>query len=132
VKSTAPAGQRAALCGRPGVPVVSPCSVCRLPAAGIVGGGLRSGEALVCAACVEAMTGALDQRVATLDRDELAAAEEIGGGAELTPEEEYGRTLADEQEWALLPDGTLVQAEHDPQRRGLAWSATGQRTGRTW
>ena len=127
VKSGAPAGQRAALRGRPGVPVVSPCSVCRMPAAGIVGGGLRTGEALVCASCVEAMTGALDERVATLGPDELAAAEAIGMAPELTPEEEYDRALADEQDWSMLPDGSLVEADQDPQRDGLAWNASARR-----
>jgi hypothetical protein len=67
VKSGAPAHPRSAVRDRPGVPRVVPCSVCRLPAAGLVGGGLRTDEALVCAACVQAMTGALDERVSVRD-----------------------------------------------------------------
>lgn len=96
----------------------------RCAAAGLVAGGLRSGEAVVCAACVATMTGTLDERVARLDPDELAAAEAVGAGPELTPEQEFERAIADQQDWSMLPDGTLVEADQDPTRDGLAWLST--------
>jgi hypothetical protein len=101
---------------RPGVPRVVTCSVCRRPAAALVGGGLRPGEALVCADCVGVMTAALDEHVATIDPADLDEA------AELTTEQAYDAALDDEQVWAMQPDGSLVRAEEDPARTGRAWS----------
>ena len=56
----------------------------------------------------------------------------MGVGPELTPEQDYDRAMADEQDWTMLPDGTLVEAEQDPQPRGLAWSPGMRRIAGQW
>ena len=126
VKAGGPARPLRSVRDRPCLPRVVPCTTCRRPAAALIGGGLMPDEALICDEYVSAMTSALDEHVATIDPADLAEA------AELTTEQEYERAMADEQEWAMLPDGELVPAESDPQRDGLAWSQTGRRTERAW
>ena len=111
---------RPTLRDRPGMPRVVACSVCRLPAAGVVPGGLRDGEALICARCVQVMTDALDEHVATIDPADV---ETVFGDPELTTEQEYAAALDGEQRWGLEPDGTLMPATDDPTCRGRAWSA---------
>ena len=123
VKAGGPPGARLSFRDRPGVPRVVSCSVCQKPAAALVGGGLRPGEALVCADCVGVMTSALDEHVATIDLADLDEA------AELTTEQAYDQALDEEIDWAMQPDGSLVRANQDPARRGRAWSP-GQR--RAW
>ena len=120
VKSGAPAGAQGALRDRPGLPTVVGCSTCRLPAAALVPGPLRNGEAVICARCIDATTDGLDEHLATIDPTDLDAA------AELTPEEEFDRALADEQDGTCCRTARLVEADQDPQRDGLAWSS-GQR-----
>jgi hypothetical protein len=41
------------------------------------------------------------------------------------PEEAYDAALDGEQGLAMQPDGSLVQAEDDPARRGRAWARRG-------
>ena len=119
VKSGAPAGAQGALRDRPG-------RTCRLPAAALVPGPLRNGEAVICARCIDATTDGLDEHLATIDPTDLDAA------AELTPEEEFDRALADEQAWSMLPDGLLVETDKDPQQRGLAWPSGVHRQKQPW
>lgn len=99
---------------RPGLPRVEPCSVCRRPAATLVGGGLGANESLICSECVAAMLDALDQRLATISPEELDEA------AELTSEQEFERALTDEMLWELQGDGSLTLATDKP-TRGRAW-----------
>jgi phage head maturation protease len=99
---------------RPGVPRVESCSVCRRPAAALIGGGLGTNESLICHECVAAMLDALDQRLVTITPEELDEA------AELTTEAEYERALTDEMLWELQGDGSLTPDTGDP-ARGRAW-----------
>lgn len=120
VKAGGPIRSRPSLRDRPGLPRVTGCSVCRRPAAAVVGGGLRPGEALICADCVGVMTGALDEHVATIDPADLDAA------AAVTSEQAYDQALDDEVRWDVLADGTLTRATDDP-TRGRAWGADSRR-----
>ena len=107
-----------------------PCGICTKPAAAAEG-TLSSSARLICTSCLEVLDGlAVDAGVIT--REQLDEAGALDEADELTPEEEFERAMADEQDWAALPDGTLVQAEQDPQRDRLAWSTAGRRTGRAW
>ena len=117
VKAAGPARPRPTMRDRPGMPKVVACSVCRLPAAGVVPGGLRDGDALVCARCVAVMTEALDEHVATIDPAEVEA---VFGEQELTSEQAYDQAVDDEVRWDVLADGTLTRATDDPSR-GRAW-----------
>ena len=68
-----------------------PCSICRRPAAALVGGGLHgsgsNAERLICSECVRQIHEALDQHLATIDPADLGEAEDL----ELTIEQEYER-----------------------------------------
>lgn len=117
VKAGGPA--RPTLRDRPGVPRVVACSLCRTPAAGVVPGGLRDGEALICARCVQVMNQALDEHVATIDPADV---ETVFGDPELTTEQEYAAALDGENAWNMLSDGTLARADEDEDAvEGRAW-----------
>ncbi len=103
-----------------GMPTASPCSVCGRPAAAVVGGGLRAGEALICPRCVEVAENDSDTDTAVLDADDIAAAYRLTD-TELTSEEAYEQALADDVEWELLPDGTPTRGTGNTRRGGRAW-----------
>ena len=106
---------------RPGIPVVVPCSICRRPAAALVGGGLRGSgsqaERLICSECVRKIHEALDQHLATLDPADLGAVEEL----EMTIEQEYERARASENAFEMTSDGTLVRESDVDPTTGRAW-----------
>ena len=105
---------------RTGMPTAAPCSVCGRPAAAVVGGGLRAGEALICPRCVEVAENDSDTDTAVLDADDIAAAYRLTD-TELTSEEAYEQALRDDFEWDLLPDGTLARGTGSTGRTGRAW-----------
>lgn len=130
VKATAAGPSRPTTRNRPGLTRVIACSVCRLPAAGVVpGGALRDGQSLICARCVGVMNEALDERVATIDPAEI---EEVFGEPELTIEQEYEQAVEREEEYRMQPGGVLTRADHDPARAGRAWSAGDRRAAPRW
>jgi hypothetical protein len=100
-----------------------PCSICHRPAAALVGGGLRGGDAggqaerLICSACVQTINEALDRHLAALDPADLDEAEEL----EVTIEQEYERARERENAFELTGDGMLVHESDVDPTRGRAW-----------
>lgn len=102
--------------------VVTRCSVCNRPTAAVVP-GLRSGEVLICAACVaeagdvtaETHPGAVVD-TAVIHADELAEADQI------TAEEEFADALGAEITYTLERDGVPVIETADPACTGRAWT----------
>lgn len=128
IKAAGPA--RPSTRNRAGLTRVIACSVCRLPAAGVIPqGALRDGQSLICARCVGVMNEALDERVATIDPAEV---EEVFGEPELTIEAEYEQAVEREEEYRMQPGGTLTRADQDPAGRGRAWSAGDRRAAPRW
>jgi len=109
-------------------PAASECSVCRRPAAAVVPGGLRAGEQLICARCVETVGETAEGDTATITPEALAELDQAG--PELTSEEEYAEALAAEQRWELTVDGELTEEADDAPARGRAW--TGRARGSGW
>jgi hypothetical protein len=108
---------------RSGLPVVIPCSVCKMSAAGLINRPASDRDTvLICASCCRVMAEALDAHLATIPADQLAEAKE------LTSEQEFARAVTDEMLWELQGDGSLTPATDNP-TRGRAW---GRDTRRAW
>jgi len=109
-------------------PAATACAVCNRPAAAVVPGGLRTGEQLICASCVEEAGETAEGATREISPEDLAEMDELG--PELTSEEAYTEALDAEQLWELEPDGTLTEATDDGPARGRAW--TGRARGAAW
>jgi len=113
---------------RAGGPAASTCSMCGRPAAAVVPGGLRAGESLICASCVEVAGAATEGATATISPEDLAELDHVG--PELTSEEEYAQALDAEQRWQLAADGEITEEADDDPARGRAW--TSRARGAAW
>ena len=110
--------------------VVTRCAACGRPTAAVVP-GLRSGEELICAACVQqagdvtAEPGAVTG-TAVLRPDDLIESyelrEDIDRMSGTTAEREYAEALDAEIGYELERDGRPVLAADDPSGTGRAWT----------